>query len=137
MEDEHIYKSHNKTLLLYHFVFPSKYRREVFSKDVEQTLIEVCGIQWKVCVQAAESAMKDLPSDQTITLRYEDIIDGREGQYLVKLIHSHQGWDHTYPGLEILPDGSFFGTTYIKYRSGPEMHSVISVRFRLDEIESH
>ena len=41
----------------------------------EKTLIEVCGIQWKVCVQAAESAMKDLPSDQTITLRYEDIID--------------------------------------------------------------
>ena len=41
----------------------------------EKTLIEVCGIQWKVCVQAAESAMKDLPPDQTITLRYEDIID--------------------------------------------------------------
>jgi len=41
----------------------------------EKTLIEVCGIQWKVCVQAAESAMKDLPSDQTITLRYEDIIN--------------------------------------------------------------
>ncbi len=42
MEDEHIYKSHNKTLLLYHFVFPSKYRKEVFSKEVEQTLIGVC-----------------------------------------------------------------------------------------------
>jgi len=69
--------------------------------------------------------------------RYEDIIDGREGQYLVKLLHSHQGGDHTYPGLEILPDGSFVGTTYIKYRPGPEMHSVISVRFRLDDIESH
>jgi len=23
--DEHIYKSHNKTLLLYHLVFPAKY----------------------------------------------------------------------------------------------------------------
>ena len=42
MEDEHIYKSHNKTLLLYHLVFPSKYRREVFSEEVEQTLIKVC-----------------------------------------------------------------------------------------------
>jgi hypothetical protein len=40
----------------------------------ERTLIEVCGIQWKICVQAAESAMIDLPPDQTITLRYEDII---------------------------------------------------------------
>ena len=34
-------------------------------------------------------------------------------------------------------DGSFVGTTYIKYRPGPEMRSVMSVRFRLDDIESH
>jgi len=67
---------------------------------------------------------------------YEDIISGREGQYLVRLIRSHQGPDHTYPGLEILPDGSLVGTTYIKYRPGPEMHSVVCVHFRNDEIES-
>ena len=42
MEDEHIYKSHNKTLLLYHLVFPAKYRREVFTKSVEKTLLETC-----------------------------------------------------------------------------------------------
>ena len=42
MEDEHIYKSHNKTLLLYHLVFPSKYRKKVFTKEVEETLKEVC-----------------------------------------------------------------------------------------------
>ena len=67
--------------------------------------------------------------------RYEDIICGREGQYLVKLLHSYQGWDHTYPGLELLPDGTFVATTYIKYRPGPEMHSVVCVRFRLYDIE--
>jgi len=39
---EHIFKSHNKTLLLYHLVFPSKYRRKVFTKEVEKSLIEVC-----------------------------------------------------------------------------------------------
>ena len=33
---EHIYKSHNKTLLLYHLVFPSKYRRKVFTKEIEK-----------------------------------------------------------------------------------------------------
>jgi hypothetical protein len=69
--------------------------------------------------------------------RYEDIICGREGQYLVRLIRSHQGPDHTYPGLEILPDGTFVGTTFIKYRPGPEMHSVVCVHFRLDKIESY
>jgi len=42
MKDEHIYKSHNKTLLLYHLVFPAKYRRKVFSKDVENTLVKIC-----------------------------------------------------------------------------------------------
>jgi hypothetical protein len=40
----------------------------------EKALIEVCGIQWKVCVQSAELAMGQLPSDQAITIRYEDIV---------------------------------------------------------------
>ena len=39
---EHIYKAHNKTLLLYHIVFPAKYRRAVFSEFVEQTLKTIC-----------------------------------------------------------------------------------------------
>ena len=43
MEDKHIIKSHNKSLLLYHIVCPSKYRRKVFSKFVEKTLKQVCG----------------------------------------------------------------------------------------------
>lgn len=42
MKDEHIYKSHNKTLLLYHLVFPSKYRKDVINKNTEETLIRVC-----------------------------------------------------------------------------------------------
>ena len=39
---EHISKSHNRTLLLYHLVCPAKYRRKVFSEEVEKTLKEVC-----------------------------------------------------------------------------------------------
>ena len=39
---EHIFKSHNKTLLLYHLVFPAKYRRRVFSQGIEDTLVNVC-----------------------------------------------------------------------------------------------
>ena len=42
MEGKHILKSHNKSLLLYDIVCPSKYRREVFSKRVEKTLKAVC-----------------------------------------------------------------------------------------------
>ncbi|CAD5249105.1 MULTISPECIES: IS200/IS605 family transposase [unclassified Imperialibacter] len=42
MEDNHIRKSHNKSLLLYHVVCPSKYRREVFTAEVESTLKLTC-----------------------------------------------------------------------------------------------
>ena len=39
---EHIHKSHNKSLLLYHLVCPIKYRRSVLSTCVETSLIKVC-----------------------------------------------------------------------------------------------
>ena len=39
---EHILKRHNKSLLLYHIVCPSKYRRKIFIDEVERTLKEVC-----------------------------------------------------------------------------------------------
>ena len=43
MEDEHIYKRHNKTLLLYHLVFPTKFRKKVLAiKEADETLKNVC-----------------------------------------------------------------------------------------------
>ena len=39
---EHILKRHNKSLLLYHIVCPSKYRRKIFIDEVEKTLKQVC-----------------------------------------------------------------------------------------------
>lgn len=68
--------------------------------------------------------------------KYDDIVNGREGQYRVKLLHSHRGSDCGYPGLECLPDGTLVATTYIKYRPGPEKNSVVSTRFKLDEIDA-
>jgi hypothetical protein len=40
----------------------------------EKTLIEVCGLQWKACVQAAEPALRRMPPHQTLTVRYEDLV---------------------------------------------------------------
>ena len=39
---EHIHKSHNVTVLLYHLVFPAKYRRVVFDKAVEHKVKDIC-----------------------------------------------------------------------------------------------
>lgn len=66
---------------------------------------------------------------------YEDIKAGREGQYRIKLLHSHAGADCGYPGVELLPDGTIVATTYIKYKPGKEKHSVLSTRFKLEETD--
>ena len=39
---EYVYKSHNVSVLLYHFVCPAKYRRVVFSEAIDQTLKDIC-----------------------------------------------------------------------------------------------
>lgn len=70
--------------------------------------------------------------------RYEDLFSGRDnaGDYRIKLLHSHAGYDCGYPGLELLPDGNFVATTYIKYRPGAAKHSVVSTRFSLEETDA-
>ena len=42
MPDDHIYKSHNKTLLLYHIVVPVKYRNLVITEEVGDSLVHIC-----------------------------------------------------------------------------------------------
>jgi len=39
---EHVFKSHNKSLLIFHLVCPVKYRRKVFTEAHEQTLKSIC-----------------------------------------------------------------------------------------------
>lgn len=67
---------------------------------------------------------------------YDDIKQGTSGQYRVKLMHNNYRADCGYPGIHCLPDGEIFALTYIKYRPGSDKHSVVGVRFRLDEIEA-
>ena len=39
---EYIHKSHNVTVLLYHMVFPAKYRRAVFDETADEVVRDVC-----------------------------------------------------------------------------------------------
>ena len=42
VKSEYIHKSHNVSVLLYHFVCPEKYRKTVFDEKVDITLKEIC-----------------------------------------------------------------------------------------------
>ena len=65
---------------------------------------------------------------------YDDIVQGREGQYRVRLMKNHRGADCAYPGVEVLPDGTFITTTYGHWIEG-EQPFVVSVRLKLKELD--
>lgn len=72
--------------------------------------------------------------------RYEDIVQGREGQYRVRLLQNHKnasGWnaDCAYPGVEVLPGGIFVATTYGHWVAG-QLPYVVSVRLTLKELDA-
>jgi len=47
---EYLHLSHNVSVLLYHFVCPTKYRRVVFDNRVEESLKQICeGIELGYC----------------------------------------------------------------------------------------
>lgn len=64
---------------------------------------------------------------------FDDIVEGREGQYRVRLMDNTEDADCAYPGVEVLPDGTFVLTTYGHWTSG-EPPYIVSVRLELDEL---
>lgn len=65
---------------------------------------------------------------------YEDIVKGREGQYRVRFKKNYQSRDCAYPGVELLPDGTFVVTTYGHW-TPMESPYILSMRFTLKELD--
>ncbi|MDZ7400136.1 MAG: glycoside hydrolase [candidate division KSB1 bacterium] len=65
---------------------------------------------------------------------YDDIVNGREGQCRVRLMDNHYQGDCAYPGVEVLPDGTFVLTTYGHWIEG-EPPFIVSVRVKLEELD--
>jgi len=71
---------------------------------------------------------------------YDDIVKGREGQYRVRLMdnrgNSEGGeWDSSYPGVELLPDGTIVTVTYGHW-TDREPAYIIAVRLKLNELDA-
>lgn len=72
--------------------------------------------------------------------RYDDLVKGGEGQYRMRLMDNHNrvdggDWDSSYPGVEILSDGTFVTTTYGHWIDR-EPPFIVTVRFNLKEIDA-
>jgi hypothetical protein len=66
---------------------------------------------------------------------WDDIVSGRAGQYSVRLKANTKPYDTAYPGVEVLPEGTFVTTTYGHWVQG-EAPYILSVRFKLDELDA-
>ena len=66
---------------------------------------------------------------------YEDIANGREGKYRVRLMDNTKGADCAYPPVEILPDDTLVTTTYGHWTKG-EAPYIVSVRLKLSELDA-
>ncbi len=65
---------------------------------------------------------------------YDDILHQNEGQYRIRLLDNKDFFDCGYPGLELLPDGTFIATTYGHWDKGEKPY-IKSVRFKMSEID--
>ena len=66
---------------------------------------------------------------------YDDLVQGRPGQYRVRLMHNTKGWDCGYPGVEALPDGTIVATTYGHWvQDQPSF--IVAVRLTLAELDA-
>lgn len=66
---------------------------------------------------------------------YDDLVMGTPGQYRIQFKKNYKGADCAYPGVELLPDGTFVVTTYGHWTPG-ELPHILSVRFTLSEMDA-
>ena len=66
--------------------------------------------------------------------RYQDITEGREGQYRVRLMDNHWRADCGYGGVHVLPDQTIVATGYGHWTPGEKPY-IVSVRLKLAELD--
>lgn len=65
---------------------------------------------------------------------WKDLEKGGHGRYRIRFKDNMHEWDCCYPGVELLPDGTFVVTTYGHWESGRQPY-ILSVRFNLKELD--
>ena len=66
---------------------------------------------------------------------WQDLVDGTQGQYNVRLKENKKGYDVAYPGVEVLKDDTFVVTTYGHWDQGLDPY-ILSVRLKLSELDA-
>ena len=65
---------------------------------------------------------------------YEDLTAGNLGDYRIRIKDNHNSWDSSYPGVEVLPNGTIVTTTYGHWEVGIPPY-IISVQIDLKYVK--
>jgi len=66
---------------------------------------------------------------------FEDLVEGNEGQYRVRLKDNFRGNDSAYPSQHRLPDGTIFATTYGGWEKGAQ-DFIIAFHFKIEVLDA-
>ena len=66
--------------------------------------------------------------------KWKDLVKGTPGQYRIRFKDNIHSWDCCYPGVELLPDGTFVITTYGHWEKDKEPY-IVSIRFKMEELD--
>lgn len=67
--------------------------------------------------------------------KWKDLVKGKPGQYRIRFKDNIHSWDCCYPGVELLPDGTFVVTTYGHWEKEREPY-ILSIRFKMEELDN-
>lgn len=65
---------------------------------------------------------------------WDNLVKGTHGQYFFRLKDNTKGYDTSYPGVEVLPKGTFVTTTYGHWSKG-EAPYILTTRFQLEDLD--
>lgn len=65
---------------------------------------------------------------------WKDLMKGKPGQYRIRFKDNIHSWDCCYPGVELLPDGTFVVTTYGHWEKDKEPY-IVSIRVNMEELD--
>ena len=129
--DRHVikYTPDGRLLIVFRDISPVSYR-----KDLERIAKERNEINLSI---VAEETGQGSPAEGDWVGwvgTWNDLVKRKPGQYRIRFRDNIHSWDCCYPGVELLPDGTFVVTTYGHWEKDEQPY-IISVRFKMAELD--
>jgi 1-acyl-sn-glycerol-3-phosphate acyltransferase len=129
--DRHVikYTPDGRLLIVFRDISPVSYRKDLEKIAREKNEVNMSSV-------ASETGQGSPTEGDWVGWvgTWKDLLKGKPGQYRIRFRDNIHSWDCCYPGVELLPDGTFVVTTYGHWEKDDEPY-IISIRFRMDELD--